>query len=194
MNIIIDGYNLLKQVCKKKEITERERSRFGQFAASYATKKKHTIYIIYDGGPFDRPTSEKRGSVITVYSGRRSTADDVIKTYIDEKILKDMLIVTTDRQLTNYAAHAHIPSLDSLDFYGFMQGLASKIQERVGFKKVSGEAHKLHEEEVSPELDALMQEAASVLLYKREEDEEKAKKGQKPSKKERIALALLKKL
>ncbi len=190
MNIIIDGYNLLKQVSRKKTIAPHERARFHARAVDYAKKKRHTLYIIYDGGSDPRPVIEKKGAVITVYSGYKQTADDVIKSYIDERILKDMLVVTTDRQLNAYAESYQVPSIDALDFYSLMQD--RKIP-TLGYKKVAGTAHKLHEEEGSAELDALMQEGASVLLYKEEESEEK-NKTKKASKVERLTHALLRKL
>lgn len=191
MNIIIDGYNLLKQLLGSKPIGEKERDWFLRKAAEYALAKKHKLFIVYDGGSHPRPVSEKKGSVVTVYSGYKLTADDVIKSYIDEGLLKDMLIVTTDRQLNRYASRAQVPSIDSLDFYKLMN--RQKPESVVGYKKAPGVAHKLHEGEGTTELDLLMQEGASVLLYKDEQEGGEAP-SKKASKKEKYEQALLKKL
>ena len=192
MNILIDGYNLLKQALGTKQISERQRNWFAQRAAEYANKKGHTLYIVYDAGPYTRLTKEKKGRVITVYSGHKDTADDIIMHYIEENLLKNLLVVTTDRQLNAYADQFGIPSIDSLDFYRCMKEEAPRI---AGYKKVSGHAQKMRPGEGSSELDALMQEGSSVLQYKQEgEDEAPAYDTKGSSKKEKRLLAILKKL
>ncbi len=187
MNILIDGYNLLKQALGKDIIDIGERKRFLNLAQAYAKSKKHVLYIIYDGGPSARLTSEKQGNVIIVYSGWRQTADDVIKSYIDDKIVKNLLLVTTDRQLNSYASRAGIVSIDSLDFYSLMRKLKEPL---VGLKRVEGKPVKLTEES-SPELDKLMEEGESVVYYKEEEVRDEAEKG---SKRERRLRSIVKKL
>jgi predicted RNA-binding protein with PIN domain len=188
MNIIIDGYNLIKQLLKKTVISEKERTWFHQKAVEYSRRKNHILYIVYDGGPLDRPTKEKHGIINLIYSGNRLTADDVIKSYLEEKIFVDMLLVTTDRQLTRFALANDVPTIDSLDFYEFM-----KTPQSSAVKKKSGELHKLRPEEESPDLDILMEEGARTLSYKQEEQVAQTKE-QKASKKERLIEALLRKL
>lgn len=188
MIIVIDAYNLLKQLFRR-QITQKERGWFESFAAEYARKKQHTLYLVFDGGPFTRPTAERTGSVIIVYSGTKETADDVIKAYIDERTVAEMLLVTTDRQLNRYASQQGIPSLDSLDFYALMKETAKK---EVSSKKTPSKAHKVSERE-SPELDLLMEQGASMPYFK-EEEVGGEKLGKTPAKMERRILALLKKL
>ncbi len=190
MNIIIDGYNLLKQVLGK-QITSKERTWFQERAAEYAKSKAHHLYIVYDAGPYARLTKEKHGRVTIVYSGHKDTADDVIKDYIDRKLLKDMLIVTTDRALNSYADQYEVPSIDSLDFYEFMKQKSSPPI--VGFKKAKGRAQKLHPGKEQPELDRLMQEGTTILQYKQELDEEEDDEFDF-SRKERRLMGLIKKL
>lgn len=193
MNIIIDAYNIIKQIFSKDRISERERSWFLSRLAEYANKKKHTIYIVFDGGPYERPTVEKRGTITRVYSGRHKSADEVIKMYIEEQVLKPLLIVTTDRQVNIFAARHNVPSIDSLDFYGLMneEKTARPVQ---GLQKAPGEAHKLHEKEQSTELDQLMQEASQVLYYKDETNQELKGSKKKSPKEEREMLKVIKKL
>ncbi len=190
MNILIDGYNLLKQLLGTKQISERQRKWFADRAAEYANKKGHTLYIVYDAGPYTRLTKEVRGKVTTIYSGHKDSADDVIIGYIENNLLKNLLLVTTDRQLNAVADQHGIPSIDSLDFYEFMKEKAPLVG---GYKKVTGKAHKLHAE-VNPELDALMQEGASLLQYKVEQDDPKEYDTKGSSKKEKRLLAILNKL
>lgn len=193
MHIVIDGYNLLKSLFKSGEVSEKERNWFHAQVASYAKKKQHAISLVYDGGSFDRPTEQKKGLVTTVYSGWRSTADDVIKLMIDEKEHHDMLVVTTDNQLSSYAVRGGVPTMRVADFYAVMKSDGSSPVEFIGYKRVSGVAQKNDQHESSAELDALMQEGASILQYK-EEGKQKEQLGQTTSKKERLAQKILKKL
>lgn len=190
MNILIDGYNLLKQLLGTQHITERQRSWFTQRAAEYANRKGHVLNIVYDAGPYVRLTKEKRGRVVTIYSGHKDTADDIIQHYIEQKHLKNMLLVTTDRQLNAFADEHGVPSIDSLDFYEFMKEKAPVVK---GFQKTQGAAQKLRPEESSPELDALMQEGASMVQYKDKRVEETHYEPG-TSKQEKKLLAILRKL
>jgi predicted RNA-binding protein with PIN domain len=189
MNILIDGYNLLKQVFGG-QITEQQRRQFELRALEYAQRKGHVLYIVYDGGPYSQMTVEKRGRVSCVYSGYKDTADDILKQYIEEGILKHILLVSTDRQLNAFADRYGVPSIDALDFYSYMKETKAQVH---GYKKIPGQAHKLNPEESSPELDALMEEGASTLFYKEEALSEEVAHTV-PSKKEKRLLALLKKL
>lgn len=191
MNIVIDGYNLLKQSLKKVMITDAERAKALARLDRYAREKRHTIHIIFDGGPYERPTKERVGSLTVVYSGRKLSADDVIKTYIEEKVLPIMLIVTTDRNLNAFARLHSVTSIDSNDFYAFMNEEPFK---KVGFEKAPGKARKLAKEETSPELDALMQEGSAFILHKEEDEQEGEQSGKKRSKQEKQLQKVVKKL
>ena len=186
MNILIDGYNLLKQLLGR-QITDKERDWFHERATEYARKKGHQLHIVYDAGPYNRQTKETLGRVTIVYSGHKDSADEVIKDYIDRKVLKNMLVVTTDRELNRYADRHEVPSIDSLDFYQFMKRQDTPV---AGFKKASGKAEILHGE--NPELDRLMQEGTTILQYKQELEEDDEEYDF--SKKERRLMAFIKKL
>ena len=190
MNIIIDGYNILKQVAPRNQITEKERSQFLRIVEQYAHKKKHIIYVVFDAGPYERPTAEKKNSLVIVYSGTRTTADDVIKTYIEEQVLKPLLIVTTDRQITRFAARHSVPHIDSLDFYALMKHEKSVVPQ--GPTQSRGMAHKLHPEK--SELDELMQEASKGVYYKEEDINKKDAVLNKASKSDKQLMRILKKL
>ena len=98
--------------------------------------------------------------------------------------------MTTDRQLNAFADTYDVPSIDSLDFYELMKETGTV---KKGYQKTPGQAHKLHPERVSSELDALMQEGSNMLLYKEELPEEDIS-SHGTSKKEKRLLAVLKKL
>lgn len=194
MNIIIDAYNLIKQIFMKDRVSDKERQWVIARLSEYALRKKHSIYLVFDAGPYERPTVERRGEIVKVFSGRNETADDVIKSYIEEQVLNPMLIVSTDRQITNFAKRHQTPTIDSLDFYKLMVE-EEKGTVKQGFQKAPGRAQKLHEEEYSPNIDALMQEASQILYYKEEDQKaEKESAEQKSSKKERQMAHIIKKL
>ena len=112
----------------------------------YAHKKSTRIYVVFDGGPYERPTIETRGVITKVYSGRHKSADEVIKNYIEEQVLKPMIIVTTDRQVNAYAARHKVPSIDSLDFYKLL--IEDKaVAHCMDLKRAPGKAHKLNTEQ-----------------------------------------------
>jgi len=187
MNILIDGYNLLYRI-EGKEVSERRRAQFAQLAQNYAQRKNHTLYIVYDAGPYVRFTQEKRGSVVTIYSGHTDSADDVIKQYIEGRILSDLLLITSDRELLTCANTYNIPCLDPAAFYDFMRAQPAHL---AGYKKVSGQVYAYNDQR-SSELDELMLEGSSVLSYKEESTQEENLVGS--SKHEKRMLALLKKL
>ena len=191
MNILIDGYNLLKQIFTGKEIAQAERDRFIKKLQEYAHRKGHSIFIVFDGGSHPRPTKEKNGPVSVIYSGYKDSADDVIKHYLDEKILKNLLVVTTDRQLNSYADQYGIPSLDSVDFYQILSQKEPQVQ---GYKKSSGQAQKLRSDEPLTQLDILMQEGSQMLQHKNEEPSQVEHPLKTSSKIEKRMLAILKKL
>lgn len=191
MNILIDGYNLLKQIFTGKEITLTQRNQFFQKALDYSSRKGHSLFIVFDGGSHPRPSKEKSGPVTVIYSGYKDSADDVIKHLIEEKLLKNLLVVTTDRNLNAYADEYDIPSIDSMDFYHLMM---QKDIQTAGYKKATGQAQKLRIDESQTELDRLMQEGSEVLQYKSEDTHEQKHETQGSSKKEKRLLTLIKKL
>ncbi|MFC1841619.1 NYN domain-containing protein [Candidatus Dependentiae bacterium] len=196
MILLIDGYNLIKQVMLRNKISEFERKRFINQLGKYHKIKGHKIELVFDGGEFDFPTKDRINGVYVIYSGYGESADDFIKRYLDEHKALDILLVSSDRDICNFAAKLGIDYLDSKIFYNLMQESL-----KVGTKKRQAsqeKARKIAETE-NKELDALMQEASKVIEYK-VEDFEAAHGGKresgsgKLSKKERRKLKKIKKL
>lgn len=194
MVIIIDGYNLLKQITKQVFVTEAERTRFISQLGTYAHSQKHEVYIVFDGGPYIRPTKIAYKHVTVIYSGQNQSADDYIKNYIAQVRTKDILVVSTDRKITSFAKQHGIITVDSLDFYQVITRLREK--NNITVAQSSGQARKLSDVE-NPELDALMQETRRVI-YKQEDQEnnlrDKTGNPQQISKKAKKLLKIVKKL
>jgi len=192
MIIVIDGYNLLHAIPQyKKTITERERNYFIANLAGYAALKGHKIVLVFDGGPSDWPTKESHKKVEVVYSGTRESADDYIKEYIEKHRAKDLLLVSTDRELNNYAASFGVPSIDAYEFYQVLRDAKNQIkngpqQSQTVVKTAVGSKEYV---------DMLMMNASKMVPEKAEDVEAERKsripKQRKLSKQER---ALLKKV
>lgn len=194
MIIIVDGYNLLKQLFPAALVSERERHTFIMYMRSYARKKEHEIVIVFDGGPYTWPTKEDHSGIRVVYSGVHESADDYIKYYIDRHTNQDLLLVSSDRELCVHADKRGIASINSLDFYHIIR---TTMQESgAAYERSADQARKLSDED-NAELDAIMHEASSKVMHKKDDAKDYADKellSKTRSKNERQLVKKLKKL
>lgn len=168
MIIVVDAYNVVKQIINKKEITDSERTAFLNQMQNYAHQKGHSIIIVFDGGPDQWPSQEVIGKLRVVYSGYQDDADAYIKDYLVKNKGRDLLLVSSDRELRDAADRLHIPWIDAVSFYRIVQEC---IREQRAHKKVSAQGPVVkttttHE----PELDELMQEATKYVEHKTEDE------------------------
>jgi predicted RNA-binding protein with PIN domain len=191
--IVIDGYNLLKQVLHSGIINDYERDRFIRQLSRYVRKKNHKVILVFDAGPFDRSTKEHFDSVCVVYSGLQMTADDYIREYVERNKGADMLLVTSDRELRLHARQASVESMPPDEFYDLIRSTlaaeknASKYSSKTELIKTT--------ESTNPELDALMLDVIGPIPYKKEDILPSEQKDlQTKSKKERKLLRQIKKL
>ena len=183
MHIIIDGYNVLKQMLGSGEISLSQRRAFINMLGKYAQKKNHDICVIFDGGPDVWPSQEKDHGITVVYSGIKQSADDLIKKALLQK--PQVLLVTSDNELKAAAKHGTMV-MDSLEFY-----LLVKQELLPREKPVKGSLHKTS----TLIIDELMRKDTQAIYKGDTEDgQERRSKGQTPSKKERAYLQKLKKL
>ena len=192
MIIIIDGYNLIKQLLSTDAyISEKERHQVLKILSEYAQRKKHTLLVVFDGGPYDWPHKERISQVPIVYSGCNDTADDYIMNYLEEHQTKDILLVSSDHEIGLFASDLDIPSIASHDFFGLVQ---KAIKEPVAIE-LEGEVVTLSDE--SNDLDTIMREGSRTVPVK-QEDIQPSKLRQRPpkraSKVERKLYQKLKKL
>ncbi len=203
--LILDAYNILKQIAKATTINEQERRAFITFMADYAALRSHSVILVFDDGPYERPTTVQKGQLSIVYSGRHDSADDVIKKYVQEIPVgqkANVLIVSSDRGLYSFASRQGIYSIGSVEFYRLVaERLAKKASPLV---KSHEQARKLHKLESNPELDLLMQEASKAIIDKdllvRQKSAQKntnvpsLSKGERLARSEKKMLKILKKL
>jgi len=194
MILLIDGYNVLKQVFPAQIIGERQRKKFIENLGRYGKKRQHKIVLVFDAGPYERSWQEKVAGVYVVYSGTLETADDYIKRYLEEHRELDILLVSSDRELRSAAARWSIESMRAPEFYKIVQeflksGVAQAVK-KTDVVKTS--------EEKNVDLDEIMREGSKVVQSKVDDfvklKRSRKSKAHRPSKKEQKKLKKLKKL
>lgn len=191
MFLLIDAYNILKQIIPVKEIHQLQRQQFINLVLSYARRKNHYAVIVFDGGGNLWPSTEQKKHGSITYSGVRNSADDYIKKFIAENKNKEMLLISTDRALCSWAGMHRVLALDALDFYQFLKN--ELAPPKLPKKSTSTPIKMTHE--VNEEIDQLMIQASEQVYHKSEESGDVKKNiSQQHSKKERKLLQKIKKL
>ncbi len=194
MKLIVDAYNVLKQVSSNLYIADHERAAFVAQMVAYANKKRIEAIIVFDGASGgDYASSEHRGRVTIVYAGPGVQADTFIQKYVHNYKEHELLLVSTDRALCRWVARYNVQSIDALAFYAML-----RQTQRVDTSKeqIDGKAIKLGSV-ADQDIDALMEEAADQVMIKESEDDEPVDRSSgsyTPSKKERALLKKIKKL
>ena len=166
MIIVVDAYNVLKQVITKQEISEKERNNFITQMGRYAKIKQHKMVVVFDGGSYEWVHKGKKNGITVMYSGVNETADDVIKHYLEDHQNKDLLLVSTDREINAVASQFDIPSIDAQDFYILVKHALHEEPEIA--IKLGGDAVKIKKGEYT-DIDELMQEASEFVPLKEED-------------------------
>ena len=195
MKLIIDAYNILKQIASNLYITHAERTKFIAQVVAYADKKNIDIVVVFDGAPSDDQSSvEHRNRVTIVYAGHATQADAFIQKYVEKYKEHELLLVSTDRALCRWVGRYNVQSIDALAFYTILQQT-----QRVESPNPSGgqKAIKL-DTDSEIDLDDLMEEACQHIELKDsgeyEDPADRLSRSYTPSKKERALSKKIKKL
>jgi len=195
MIIIVDGYNVLRGVLDGREAGAQLRNQFLTQLGRYARRKKHKISLIFDGGSSHMPEKTEQHGISVVYSGYIDTADDLIKKKLTELNGKDVLLVSSDRELNSWAAKYDMPSIEAVDFYELLQSALEALPEVAADTTLP--AIQLSDG-VEHDLDRLMEEATRVVPVKQQDMIGRAEMRTSPSYKQskinRKLLDILKKL
>lgn len=116
MIIIIDAYNYIKSVSDQKFIHEQAIQAWIVKFQNYVALRGNKIVLVFDAGPSFYQTTESHGAVQVLYAGHRQSADDVINVWLQQHVGHDVLLVTSDRQIRNFADTLQIVSINSHDF------------------------------------------------------------------------------
>lgn len=216
MIVVIDGYNLLKQIFPGlKKNLDKQRAYFVQQLAYYQKKKAYQIsqiILVFDAGASTHAQRSVQSGIVIVFSGTRSSADDWILDFVERNQGKELLVVTLDKKLRESCQRMGADWLNVYDFYTIMQQHllveASKLLE--SHEELSdGQLEKYNHNDDDLEvknidkkaLDLLMEQASLGAGYaydnaidKSDVDADKKSKSYTLSKKEKRAEAKLKKL
>ncbi len=181
MILLLDGYNILKQVLTTNSISQMERDAFVRLLGKYGEKKNHKVIIFFDGGPYEKPYDSRLKGVTVWYAGYYMTADDLIIQHAPLYKNKDAALVTGDRELINQTKPYFKTVFEPIFFYNqvkeTLQPPISHLPDTTLIKL---------SEESNPELDALMEQAASLpIFFKNEKESLETNKQVTLSKKER---------
>ena len=163
MILVIDAYNMLKQLIHARDISQTQRTHFVTLLKKYAQRKKHTMVVVFDGGPYQWVHKEHVGDIHVVYSGVRETADDYISYYLQEHEHKDILLVSADHELTLLASNVSIPSIDPMDFYALVQQALTHTDDWLTY---DNQLVKLQDSAEQQDVDRLMEQGSVVVPVK----------------------------
>ncbi len=214
MILLIDGYNLLKQIFPGvKHNLDKQRSYFINQLAYYKSKKGdqiREIIVVFDAGPSTHAVRSIKSGIVIVFSGIKSSADNWIVDFVERNRGKEILVVTMDKDLREACQKLGADWLNVYEFYTILQeyllGDAVKIfdQDNKGSDNYIKKFEHDDNEELeaknldSKALDLLMEEASIRMNYDKDVDarepEDKRGKAHTPSKKEKRIQAKLKKL
>jgi len=99
MILLIDAYNVLKQIVASDQATAQEKTAFIATINRYARLKNVSIELVFDGGPYGLPDRVTVKNIVISHSGAQESADDVIKSLIRAYKGRDLLLVSTDHEL-----------------------------------------------------------------------------------------------
>ncbi len=109
LNLIIDGYNLIRQSPYLQEIDAREleagrEALLASLALYRQSRPGHKITVVFDGWDQGgwKESRDRRAGMTIIYSRRGEKADEVIKRLL-EKERSRAIVVSSDRELQDYA-------------------------------------------------------------------------------------------
>jgi predicted RNA-binding protein with PIN domain len=108
--VIVDGYNVLRSSSRTAWFTgenlRAERERFVARLKKYQSGRQDKIIVVFDGAQVD--TNElatgSLSGVKVIFSHRGQTADEVIKSIVEQNTNpKDIIVVSSDRDVVGFA-------------------------------------------------------------------------------------------
>jgi predicted RNA-binding protein with PIN domain len=193
VHIVIDGYNLIKQLFGVSHVPQAKRDQYVDQLIGQAAIRGHRLTIVFDGGEFGFPSSERHNGSEVIYSGYRESADDVIKRYVAQHRNSDMLIVTSDRAIRDFVHNLGVETVSALDFSRLFFESAGRRDDAV--EQLSQKPAVKTTTDSDPELDELMESLDVGCVVKRSIDRDNRRSpSQKESKKDRELNRKLRKL
>lgn len=126
LHILIDGYNLIRQSPALSDIDRRSleegREALLECLASYKRVKHHPITVVFDGAGADTHMERRTAwkGIAVVFSRPGELADSVIKRIVNRE-RERAIVVTSDRDIADFAAKHGAETVDSIEFEGKMK-------------------------------------------------------------------------
>ncbi|MCJ8501320.1 NYN domain-containing protein [Desulfatitalea alkaliphila] len=121
MQIVIDGYNLIRQSAWLSELDHMDlqagRDALVDALAAYKKMKPFPITVVFDGAdaPADLPRRDRRKGIEVRYSRSGELADNVIKR-MAARMREKLMVVSSDGDVKTYAAARGAAVIDAVDF------------------------------------------------------------------------------
>lgn len=168
MIILIDAYNLFKTVLHNEFVQKNEQIKFLNMFEKYAMMRTHQIILVFDG---ENNMSEHVNNYTLIkiyYSGYKQTADDVIKKQLQILKGQDLLLVTSDRDICQFAKQCAVESISSQEFYKMLQAVMQRKDEQNAI--ILQTIHKTSTVD-NFDLDRLMEMGSRKLITKEQDKE-----------------------
>ena len=121
VHIVIDGYNLIRQsptfsVIERRSL-EEGRDVLLECLASYKKVKRHSITVVFDGTGADTHMERRTRwkGIRILFSRPGELADSVIKRIVTRE-RERAIVVTSDREIADFATEHGAATIDSPDF------------------------------------------------------------------------------
>lgn len=207
MILVIDGYNVLKQLFPGlKNNLDQQKAALIRQLAYYKHKKSaeiQEIIVVFDAGPFSHASRTIKSDIVIMHSGTKSTADDWIINYVSRNRNQEIMIITRDRALRESCQQMGAVALGGDEFYRILQ--TSLIEQKsphdsqTGLEKYEPILDEEGSDWMNPEaLDILMEQSSLQMPGEKPDDHEHSHSRKSPShsltKKERRFQAKIKKI
>lgn len=121
-SIIIDGYNLIHRVKELREFLkidiQHARIELINRLTGLISRKNISIRLVFDGDRVGQPSHQSINKIHVIYSIKPQIADTVIKQFVDKsKNPKNLLVVSSDSSVYQYAKSAKAQAIRSEEFY-----------------------------------------------------------------------------
>ncbi|HBB17393.1 MAG TPA: hypothetical protein DCZ97_10530, partial [Syntrophus sp. (in: bacteria)] len=130
MHIIVDGYNLIRQSDTlrgyERISLDAGRQALLRSLAGYRKLRGHRITVVFDGwvGGSPREERDRAGGLDIIYSRLGEKADEVIKRLLQSGS-EEIMVVTSDREIVNFAARRGKTAIASVAFASLLDGIAA---------------------------------------------------------------------
>ena len=172
MHIIVDGYNLIRQSdlfrSHERISLEHGRRALVRSLVRYRQRKGHQITVVFDGWSGGVPMEERDsvGGVTIIYSRLGEKADEVIKRLV-EAATEEILVVTSDREISLFAERRRKTAIDSASFASLLDQPTLDPSSTTGPEEMEDEEEERPRNKKGPSHRLSKQKRAAQSRYKK---------------------------